>query len=498
MCNNKFVKLTLITMLILPIISFVYGQDSPYEFSFNESTSTDSTWGNSEIIELQVNSESRCFFTVEHTWGNFIAGYSNSNLDVYQFGTDNTLTSLSQEEFAADDYPGYIYHRSVVNGLNSLAFPVLSGNVFKWCYGPDDYSNPILFPSSSYIIDGISQIDDTHCLILFRNIDVSGYQIEAYYMDTSANVIWNCSFDLSTIATVFSTFQKVYIVDSTHFVIGMQRSDQFYEIYTLNSTGTVESSNVIQPGEGAYLSNTNVPGRFIVTALQDTSINCYKYENNVSTYLMTVPMSNPPRFVPVVADANCIVIPESQTSSSMCLSKYDWNGNMLWSDNLSITHHNDDNIITRWLKLAPNGSILTALYDRKWGIAGYDSLTNVPYYGWVNYTRVMKIMPDGVTTDITDEVIPQPIEYASVYPNPFNRTVSVDINLSKSSKVECQIYDIKGRKVRTLSVGSKQAGLNTLNWDGKDTSGNVSAPGMYIIRIQTEQSTITRKALKIH
>jgi hypothetical protein len=495
MFTKKAIMTVLITLTSLLSITFIYGQDSPYEQCFQESMVTDLTWGRYQIIDIHINSDNRCFFTLEMTWGHYLMGGSNKALRVYQFGTDNVLTYQPQTTYSSDEYPSSIYRRSVLHGLNNLAFPVLSDNLFKWSYSSGEYSNTIQLPGNSYEIAGISQIDDTHCLILFRDLNNAGYQVLAYYMDTNANIIWNCTFNLDNIATVYSTFQKVILVDDSHFAIGMQRTDQFYEIYKLNSTGAVETSSIIQTGAGAYLSTTNIPGRFIVTASQGDSIACYKYENNISTYIMKVPASNPPRFVPVVADSNCIVVPCNPSTNSMKIIKYAWNGSMIWTDDFNVTPRNTDSIVTRWLKLASNGSILTALFTKKWGIIGYGLYQ--PIYGWTEFTRVMKIMPDGETTELQDEVLPLPSNNISIYPNPFHQTLSIDINLDKSNKVECNIYDIKGRKIRTLSSEGKYTSTNSLVWDGRDSYGKPAAPGMYIIRIKTEQSLVTRKALKL-
>jgi flagellar basal-body rod modification protein FlgD len=45
------------------------------------------------------------------------------------------------------------------------------------------------------------------------------------------------------------------------------------------------------------------------------------------------------------------------------------------------------------------------------------------------------------------------------------------------------IRDQNGRVVRTLDVGAKNAGLVTLQWDGRDNAGNVQPAGTYVVGI---------------
>lgn len=52
-----------------------------------------------------------------------------------------------------------------------------------------------------------------------------------------------------------------------------------------------------------------------------------------------------------------------------------------------------------------------------------------------------------------------------------------------ASDVEISILDSNGNTVRTVTVGSKEAGVNSFVWDGTDDFGNVSPPGSYSVSI---------------
>jgi len=71
----------------------------------------------------------------------------------------------------------------------------------------------------------------------------------------------------------------------------------------------------------------------------------------------------------------------------------------------------------------------------------------------------------------------------SVYPNPFTKLTTVSFGIGQSAKsIELKIYDAAGRLVRSFNpVSGIQYQGSAVVWDGRDTSGNAVAPGVYFI-----------------
>jgi subtilisin family serine protease len=67
-------------------------------------------------------------------------------------------------------------------------------------------------------------------------------------------------------------------------------------------------------------------------------------------------------------------------------------------------------------------------------------------------------------------------------PNPFQPRTSVVLELPRPGELLAEIYDIAGRKVRTLWEGPMDAGRHRLDWDGTDEAGQPVASGLYFIR----------------
>lgn len=69
---------------------------------------------------------------------------------------------------------------------------------------------------------------------------------------------------------------------------------------------------------------------------------------------------------------------------------------------------------------------------------------------------------------------------------------SADVNFdlgSSAKEVTVKIKDANGNLVRTLSVGSRSSGLNSVQWDGKDSMGNVMTAGTYSIEVTAKDSS---------
>ncbi|NIR52636.1 T9SS type A sorting domain-containing protein, partial [candidate division KSB1 bacterium] len=68
-------------------------------------------------------------------------------------------------------------------------------------------------------------------------------------------------------------------------------------------------------------------------------------------------------------------------------------------------------------------------------------------------------------------------------------------DLPQNSFVELEIYDISGRKVRTVVNKNMEAGSHQVVWDGYDEVGNQAASGVYFYRIQAGKFAAVNKML---
>ena len=75
------------------------------------------------------------------------------------------------------------------------------------------------------------------------------------------------------------------------------------------------------------------------------------------------------------------------------------------------------------------------------------------------------------------------------YPNPSNAGARLSFTTSSRQRVNLSLYDVGGRRVRTIQDGEVDAGVHSLNWDGNDASGRSLASGLYFARLMTPAGT---------
>ncbi|MCE5250088.1 T9SS type A sorting domain-containing protein [bacterium] len=78
------------------------------------------------------------------------------------------------------------------------------------------------------------------------------------------------------------------------------------------------------------------------------------------------------------------------------------------------------------------------------------------------------------------ELVPAGFAVTGNYPNPFNPSTTISFSLSEMGSTTLTVYDVLGRKVRTLLDAQLQAGKHSVVWDGRDDGGNMVSSGVYI------------------
>jgi hypothetical protein len=79
------------------------------------------------------------------------------------------------------------------------------------------------------------------------------------------------------------------------------------------------------------------------------------------------------------------------------------------------------------------------------------------------------------------------------YPNPFNQTTKIEFTMAKSGFGTLQIYDLIGRKVRTLVSEHLSSGYKSVSWDGKNDAGKDVASGIYFYQLKVGDFSEAKK-----
>ena len=104
----------------------------------------------------------------------------------------------------------------------------------------------------------------------------------------------------------------------------------------------------------------------------------------------------------------------------------------------------------------------------------------------------------GIHTGLEDAMLlPDKLSLHQNYPNPFNPTTMIGYDLPEQNDVTLAIYDILGKKIKSLVNQKMDAGRHTSLWDGTDHSGKIVSGGVYFYRLQSNDFIQTRKMLFI-
>jgi hypothetical protein len=107
-------------------------------------------------------------------------------------------------------------------------------------------------------------------------------------------------------------------------------------------------------------------------------------------------------------------------------------------------------------------------------------------YDYPNYaTQSYEVYNTGVQGTATARAgVPQRLNLRQNYPNPFNPSTRIDYELHSQGRVQLEILNVLGQKVRTLVDGPQGAGTYSTTWDGTDGDGARQASGSYYYQIR--------------
>ncbi len=91
-----------------------------------------------------------------------------------------------------------------------------------------------------------------------------------------------------------------------------------------------------------------------------------------------------------------------------------------------------------------------------------------------------------------DAELPKTISLFQNYPNPFNSTTNIRYEIPHDSHIEIFLFNLSGKKIKTLYSGRQTAGTHIIVLDGKDLSS-----GIYFYKIRSNKFIQTRKCLLI-
>jgi uncharacterized repeat protein (TIGR01451 family) len=149
--------------------------------------------------------------------------------------------------------------------------------------------------------------------------------------------------------------------------------------------------------------------------------------------------------------------------------------------------------------LAPAQSLAAFLgqpLDGTWTMRVYDTVGQDVgvLHGWGLNDVSGFLCDEGTDVAVASGLTPAEFALHASRPNPFSASTAIRFAVpGQGADVTLAVYDVSGRRVRTLARGFTPAGEHAVAWDGSDEGGERVGAGIYFARLQSAGFRETRK-----
>ncbi len=125
----------------------------------------------------------------------------------------------------------------------------------------------------------------------------------------------------------------------------------------------------------------------------------------------------------------------------------------------------------------------------RWPLGLKQVLTDVP----INQYHEIK-EPDQTSVQTRENGLkPLNFRLEQNYPNPFNPSTTISYHISGETKVELNIFDVNGRKVKTLVKSRQATGSYKVIWNGNDDAQHRVPSGIYVYQLAAGNEILSKK-----
>jgi hypothetical protein len=131
--------------------------------------------------------------------------------------------------------------------------------------------------------------------------------------------------------------------------------------------------------------------------------------------------------------------------------------------------------------------------------SGFQALSVVSGKAWIAGMGGLIMHLDNIVSgvDTRTATLPGVFTLYQNYPNPFNSSTVIEYNLSSYADVTLEVFDLLGRRVRTLVRARQDAGPHSVRWDGMNDASQGVTSGVYIYRIVSGGTGVSRRMIAL-
>jgi serine protease len=158
------------------------------------------------------------------------------------------------------------------------------------------------------------------------------------------------------------------------------------------------------------------------------------------------------------------------------------------------------------IKLNPSliAPALEASQGAQYSFTDSETAAGSTYYYWLEalsynsqsdiFGHISLTIPMAEEEDVPEIVLPT--ELLPAFPNPFSLHVVIPYRINDKATVQIDVYDIRGRKVKSMTQSHTKAGKYFQAWDGLDKHHKPLPSGIYFYRMRSENYNKTMKIIK--
>jgi hypothetical protein len=125
--------------------------------------------------------------------------------------------------------------------------------------------------------------------------------------------------------------------------------------------------------------------------------------------------------------------------------------------------------------------------------------TGAHYKGFIDDLKIYNYSTGIITyvEKLSTNELPLKFELYQNYPNPFNPNTTIKFAVPYTYNITLEIYDMLGRKVKTLVNGLYEPGEYRVVWDGTNEAGNLVSSGIYFYQLKAGNILISKKMMLV-
>ncbi len=161
-----------------------------------------------------------------------------------------------------------------------------------------------------------------------------------------------------------------------------------------------------------------------------------------------------------------------------------------------------DDGVPRW-SLAPGampGSSTRVQFQQRWqtGLT-FEAGHEVGLVTTIGLTGAVVSWTGYLAPVATSSVAAPPTEQLGLQlaPNPSRDVVTLRFELARTANVALVVYDVSGRRVRTIHRGRTLAGAHEVRWDGRTDAGCPAEPGVYFARLESRTVGSVQRLVRV-